>query len=167
MNTLFRFSTLILLTLAVSISIAGNAQMMQNTAQNLIKINENIIHQLIEDQQADGKIALTAKVVEQAGKRQILIDAVAREGNPLSAMSFDKQDYITFVHYGSIPQKESFPLSVDNSTQDTAVSIAKKQHLDKMLNAHPQLQMKELKGKALGQLPVFIPEGGGAVLLYW
>ncbi len=150
---------------------AGNAELMEKRAQELIRLNEEIIRGL-DVVGGDGRVTLEARVVQPPdGEKVIYIDRVSVSATPEASENVleSTADYQSAIRIGPIPQSERFdPYGMQGGGAALSGTEWDGQAFRRWLDAHPSTRVIELKGAALESLPLNLPsETKQGFLLYW
>lgn len=153
---------------------AGNQEMMDAMAQELIQINESLLKDL-GAHKTDGRYDVSIRVVERDGKRVIKIDEFSKQpqaGQDASEVYVNYGDYSTFIRYGPIPQTEEFTPSKPSGAANSEPEYKAKgfhQRLNALADDYKGVRVLPLDAGSVQRLSreQGIRPGGGAVLLYW
>ncbi|CAK0757036.1 hypothetical protein CCP4SC76_2840007 [Gammaproteobacteria bacterium] len=146
---------------------AGNAKMMQQTGDQLIQINEQVVGQL-KGVGKDAHVTVNARIKEDAAGHQVIYLDQARVIQPDdSGVLAPSGHYTSYVRHGALPTGEVFkPEGVPGGGH--ALEVTDRQAFQALWEAHPKAQVVELKGAAMESLESRIdakPQRG--FFVYW
>lgn len=140
---------------AVGMSWAGNAQMMQQNAQTLIQLNEEVVKQ-VGGVPSEGRVLLEARVKSGTdGQKTIYIDQVSTTASVPSAarppsILAPTANYRTFIHTEDLPIPVVSSVIKPEATRVAAPTTI--QDFTQLLSQQPQARIRELTGAAIESL---------------
>ena len=144
------------------LALAGNAEMMENRARQLIELSNTVAQQVTEGKIREGRITFEARVVQPP------------EGDPVIVIDRVHTTEPTEPVDEALPPAVS-PMSVIPSDAETVGSGAAldpvrpgSRSIQQILDENPKARILELNGSALEGLSRDLSIGaGGGYLIYW
>ncbi len=168
---------LLCLGAAVGTAAAGNQEMMEQKARELIQLNEQIVRQL-DGVGKDSQVSFEARVTSTPeGDRVIYIDRAtivpapaevpvgATAEAPAGARATARQ---TFIRLGPIPQGEALAVPGLDGGGAALQLYTDQSTLQGLLDADPAVRTVQLKGAMLAPpAGAAAPQVGRGLLIYW
>lgn len=149
---------------------AGNASMMQEAANRLIQLNEQVVKQL-RDVGQDGQVTVKARIKEDRDGHQVIYldqanTAITRSSSDPDVLA-PTPGYTSYIRTGPIPTGERLePASISGGGH--AVQSIDRQDFQKLWDTHPQARIVELKGAAIEALDSGLQaKPKQSFLIYW
>ncbi len=157
---------------AVGTAAAGNKEMMEQKARELIRLNEQIVQQL-DGVGKDSEVSFQARVTRTpAGDRVIYIDQATVTPAPVGALAGAASEPRaappqTFIRIGPIPQTETLATPGLDGGGAALQLYTDPSTLQELLDADPSVRTVQLKGAVLAPAAGAAPQVGRGLLIYW
>ncbi len=149
--------------------LAGNAKMMQQNAENLIKMNEQVIQEL-DTVVKDGRLTLQARIKQHPdGHRVIYLDHLEVTSiEETEQVLTSSTGYKTFINAGALPAAEEFPTTGLTGGGSALGATTGWVSFEKLVDTQPEAKVIELKGSSIESISHEMqikPERG--FFIYW